>query len=215
MPGWRGRLTVLVLVVAATVGAADRVLAQARAARSFDSRRLCIHQRASGTLTFGFARQAAELPAAITAASVLPRGSQIPSAAKELVERCGASPRAFRRQCVRLTEASVEIVISLDFPRHRSNANAETVMTRKGGLRAHIHMRAADIFAAELLAHEIEHILEQLDDVDLALAVAERVDGARLVNQPAAFETSRAIAVGRAVAREVLDSTDRDSSERR
>ena len=145
----------------------------------------------------------------------MPRGSQIPSAAKALVEMMWRKSPIFRRQCARLVEASVEIVVSLDFPRNDATANAMTVVTRNPGLRAHIRLRGADANGAEYLAHEIEHVLEQLDEVDLRLAVAERVHGAHLVGRRDAFETSRAIAVGRAVAREVMDGPDRDSSDRR
>ena len=61
MPGWRGRLTVLVLFLAVTVGAPDCVLAQARAARA-STAAAAASISASGTMTFGFARQPAELP---------------------------------------------------------------------------------------------------------------------------------------------------------
>jgi hypothetical protein len=214
MPGWRGRLSVHVLLfLTVTIGGAGQVLAQARLARA-STGATASSLSASGTMTFGFARQA-DTSAEIDVASILPRGSELPAAARKLVEKVWRASPTFRRQCARLVEASVEIVVSLDFPRNDATANAETVVTRKPGLRAHIHLRGGDANGAEYLAHEIEHVLEQLDEVDLSLAVAERVHGAHQVDRRAAFETSRAIAVGRAVAREVWDSSDRDSSYRR
>jgi hypothetical protein len=90
----------------------------------------------------------------------------------------------------------------MDFPHAKSESNAETVIERKDGLRAHIRLRSVDRAAAEHLAHEIEHVLEQLDDVDLHDAVARRVSGAN-ARSGATFETTRAITVGRLVAREV------------
>jgi hypothetical protein len=161
---------------------------------------------ASGAMTFGFTRQSTDTLQPRDLASILPRGSEIAGAARQLIEQVWRASPTFRRQCARLVEASVQIAVSMDFPRHKVTANAETVVTRKDGLRAHIHLRGADFAITEYLAHEFEHVLEQLDEVDLTLAVAERVHGARLVERPSAFETSRAIAVGRAVAREVEDN---------
>jgi hypothetical protein len=160
----------------------------------------------SGAMIFGFTQQGPDTLQPRDVASILPRGSEITPAARPLIEKVWRSSPIFRRQCARLVEAAVVITLSLDYPRDKVTANAETVMTRKGGLRAHVRLRAADISVTEYLAHEFEHVLEQIDGVDLTLAVAERVHGARLVERPSAFETSRAIAVGRAVAREVEDN---------
>jgi hypothetical protein len=164
------------------------------------------YMSASGAMTFGFTRQGPDTVQPRDVASILPRGSEIAAAARPLIEKVWRASPLFRRQCARLMEASVVIAVSLDFPRHKVTSNAKTDVTRKDGLRAHIHLRGADSSITEYLAHEIEHVLEQLDEVDLTLAVAERVHGAKLVEQPGAFETSRAIAVGRAVAREVEGS---------
>jgi hypothetical protein len=160
----------------------------------------------SGAMTIGFARSEPGAVQPRDVASILPRGSDIPANVRPLIEQVWRASPIFRRQCARLVEASVEIELRLDFPRDRLTANAETVLTRKERLRAQIHLRAADLSVTEYLAHEIEHVLEQLDEVDLTLAVAERVHGAKRGDRPMAFETSRAIAVGRAVAREVEDN---------
>ena len=54
----------------------------------------------------------------------------------------------------------------------------------------------------EYLAHEIEHVLEQIDGVNLRWAFEQRLDGVRLTAAEH-FETTRAVAVGRTVADEV------------
>jgi hypothetical protein len=83
------------------------------------------------------------------------------------------------------------------------SANAESVITPGASLRASIHLKAGDGSAAEYLAHELEHVLEQLDGVDLELAVSKRVNGATFAERAGTFETARAVAIGRLVAREV------------
>ena len=74
-------------------------------------------------------------------------------------------------------------------------------MTYRGGLlvSVDIHLTSFDE-PVELIAHEIEHVIEQLDGIDLEThvrtgTVSKREDGA--------FETRRAIEVGRRVARDV------------
>ena len=65
--------------------------------------------------------------------------------------------------------------------------------------RCSSHRRAA---AAELIAHEFEHIIEQLDGVDLAIMSRLRSTGVKRVGEVDAFETRRAIVTGLRVARE-------------
>jgi hypothetical protein len=72
-----------------------------------------------------------------------------------------------------------------------------------------ISLRMVDREAIALLAHEIEHVLEQLDNVDLAGAVAAKVHGASATGRPPVFETRRAVVVGRLVAGEVAAYRDR------
>jgi hypothetical protein len=54
-----------------------------------------------------------------------------------------------------------------------------------------------------LIAHEFEHILEQLDEVDLPSMAARPATGVHTVPGSDHFETDRAIAAGRAVRAEV------------
>jgi hypothetical protein len=56
---------------------------------------------------------------------------------------------------------------------------------------------------ALLIAHEFEHILEQLDGVDLPSMATRTATGVRLVRGSGHFETERAIAAGKRVAEEV------------
>jgi hypothetical protein len=54
----------------------------------------------------------------------------------------------------------------------------------------------------EYLAHELEHVLEQIEGVDLVRLKRQRVDGVAHVGGQ--DETARARSVGRAVAREAM-----------
>jgi hypothetical protein len=119
---------------------------------------------------------------------------------RELVHRMWRTSPTFRRQCARLLASSVRVVVRVD-PTVRARAYAVTTVDVRDGF-----VRAAGtrlgVVQPEYLAHELEHVLEQLDAVDLRWAVKNGVAGAR-ETPSGALETVRAIAVGRLVAEEV------------
>ena len=108
----------------------------------------------------------------------------------------------FRRQCRRLAAADhLRVTLRLEEPQRRPSFSARTVFERAEGVlvAAHVFMSLSPD-AVELIAHEVEHVLEQLDGADLGAQVGsghvwKRADGA--------FETRRATQVGRRVAHEV------------
>jgi hypothetical protein len=57
----------------------------------------------------------------------------------------------------------------------------------------------------ELIAHEIEHVLEQLDGVDLPVKSRLRGSGVKRLTELEAYETTRAIVTGQRVAREAFE----------
>lgn len=159
---------------------------------------------APGVLAFGFAITGEPIhsfPGA-TAGSILPAGSRIPDDAQPLVELMWHASATFRRQCARLAQADAVVTISVS-PRMAGTNHAESVIRREAELRADIQLRGADPSSAEYLAHEIEHVVEQIDGIDLRLAVAGRVHGVRRGMCRETYETARAIAVGQIVAREI------------
>ena len=112
----------------------------------------------------------------------------------------------FRRQCLRIAHAA-DLVVQLESRRVSAGARdvrAETRITRAGGrVTATIQLLSLDD-PVELIAHEIEHIIEQLDGVDLHARAAVTDSGVRLrAGRQPVFETTRATRVGLAVAAEV------------
>jgi len=114
------------------------------------------------------------------------------------------SPR-FREQCRTLAAAPrlrATVTISYGQPTGTSRARTAFRQTATGGLDAQIEIRSA-AHMSELLGHEFEHLIEQLDGVDLS-AMARGGEARRLTD--GAFETERAIAAGQQVAGEVIDN---------
>ena len=130
----------------------------------------------------------------------LPSILEIPDAMKPMVVRMWRMSPTFRRQCARLTEAALTVTVRLGLPKESAGAKAVTriQVVRAAPYSVEARLRVAE---PEYLAHEIEHVLEHIDGVNLRWAVEQRLDGVRLAAE--GFETTRAVAVGRVVADEV------------
>lgn len=115
-----------------------------------------------------------------------------------------ASP-TFRRQCARLAGAP-DLIVTVDntqMPGARPYVASTRIHRRSDGhLVAEVHIGPGGN-REELLAHEFEHIIEQLDGIDLAALAKRRGTGVHLVPNAAEFETDRAVIVGRQVASEM------------
>jgi hypothetical protein len=125
-----------------------------------------------------------------------------------VADLCRRSP-TFRRQVARLTDAdglTVTVQRLVVPPTSASLWRAQTMITRVGGRvrSADVQVPAGDArLVAELIAHEFEHILEQLDGVDLRRWLGR--SGVRRVGadrEGSPIETERAHEVGRIVAGE-------------
>lgn len=116
----------------------------------------------------------------------------------------------FRRQYARIAAASNLAIVLRSEVRSGRHADAWTTIVRShGGTARQITISVvAGPRTAELIAHEFEHIVEQLDGVDLRQKAALRATGVRTCDcgDTEMFETERAIAVGQQVAREVVES---------
>jgi len=112
----------------------------------------------------------------------------------------------FRQQC-RILEAapavSATVRVTSQTPGATERALSIVRRNAAGAIDAAIEIRnATDV--AELLGHEFEHVIEQLDGVNLARL--EPAGEARRLDD-GAFETRRAIAAGQRVLGEVLDNS--------
>lgn len=146
-------------------------------------------------------------PSSVTAlCRDLPRVRVDPHLRPIVVDMCRRSP-TFRRQLARIAEEP-RLLVTIDAWRTRwsDRARAGTRLDRQlGSLRsAEVKVRVDESDrVVELIAHEFEHILEQLDDIDLNLWVGRsgvyRVDRN---DRTGAIETARARHVGRQVAEE-------------
>jgi hypothetical protein len=123
-----------------------------------------------------------------------------------VVDLCRRSS-TFRRQVARLADADGLTVVVQQVPcSSTSTWQAQTVIARVGGQvrAAHVQVQAGSTrLETELIAHEFEHILEQLDGVDLKKWIGH--SGVYRVGpeqRDGPIETERARQVGRLVAGE-------------
>jgi hypothetical protein len=106
----------------------------------------------------------------------------------------------FRSQCDRLAQTP-RVRVTLAIVSSLPSGRAQTVMHRfaSGAMTANVEILFGENYR-ELLAHELEHILEQVDGVDLRLEAAA---GRAWLLPGGAFETRRAFVTGVQVLREV------------
>lgn len=129
-----------------------------------------------------------------------------PAMYRPLVESMLRDSPTFRRQCVRIAaEPGLTVHLGVSPPPRRFNRRATTHMTRNanGHLTAVVDIAPLED-TEELIAHEFEHIIEQLDGVDLAARAALPHTGvASLGHTTSIFETVRAQRVGLRVVSEL------------
>ena len=108
----------------------------------------------------------------------------------ELLQRSAT----FRRQCARIAATRVLRVTLHIGTTIDDRARAQTIINRyeAGAIRAEVTLRFAEDYL-ELLAHEFEHILEQVEGVSLR---SEAAQGRAWRTPSGAFETRRAFDAG-------------------
>lgn len=136
----------------------------------------------------------------------LPPNLNVPPTFRRTVDAMLRSSPTFRRQCVRIANAP-QITVVLDWfqPAVTDRVRARMMLStsRDGRRYAKVLIRPLDD-QVELIAHEIEHVIEQLDDVNLPALAAVPTSGVRECDcLGAGFETIRAIRAGLAAADEV------------
>jgi hypothetical protein len=139
---------------------------------------------------------------------VLPANLEVQDMLVREVKQLYIQSPTFRAQCDRLAQAqNLRVTMKLDAAIPHS-CRAYTMITRRRGmLSAEVHLPAATRLA-ELIGHEFEHILEQLEHLNLRKLAQVRGSGVREVGFEL-FETDRAQRIGRIVAGEMLMRQDR------
>jgi len=115
----------------------------------------------------------------------------------------------FRHQCRTLGAARATVIVTGASPRELDRAVARIEMSTQGTVFARVRVRLGrDANIVELIAHEIEHVLERVEGINLLLEWRHGSSRVTLLSG-GAFETGRAIDVGRRVAREVHEAARR------
>ena len=111
----------------------------------------------------------------------------------------------FRRQCLRISaDPAVTVRLIIGSTAQRSGVRAQTRLRRNAGrLTATVEISPFQDLE-ELIAHEIEHVIEQLDGVDLEARAARSHTGVSVVGpREDMFETVRAHRAGLTVVSEL------------
>jgi hypothetical protein len=154
----------------------------------------------SATETAGLLDPSSASLFAVDRGLALPSNLVAPSSFQDLLHQIWQRSATFRRQCARIEAAKtwrVEVITSK--PVAGARADTRIQLTDTGGVAFVNLMPRADL--VELIGHEMEHIIEQLDGVDLTRCAKRHLDGVRVVDD-LRYETARAAAVGRLVAQE-------------
>ena len=140
----------------------------------------------------------------------LPSNVHVAPIYREFVEAIADHSPTFEEQLMRIATAhGVDVHVAI-VPRVMG-ARARTRMVRdRERLTAWIEVDRLEN-VVELIAHEIEHVIEQIDGIDLAGGAGMAGSGIYSVTaRGATFETARAARAGLAVAREVAGSKEQD-----
>jgi hypothetical protein len=135
-------------------------------------------------------------------ASGPPPNLVVPASHQKIVRAMWEQSSTFRSQCQRIgRERSLTVHVHL-LPQTRQ-ADATTRLTPRpgSGTVADLYLAKLDRFA-ELLAHELEHIIEHVDGIDLS-QLTRRVPQLVWITAAGGYETRRAIHSGQIVASEV------------
>ena len=137
----------------------------------------------------------------------LPPSIAIEKGLEPIVQWTLENSPTFRQQCRVLAaaaELSARVRVTARTPDSTERALSVVRRLPSGRIDASIEIRSSSSLS-ELLGHEFEHVIEQLDGVNLrhlqSIGEARRIDSG-------AFETRRAIDAGQRVSAEVLDNSE-------
>lgn len=132
----------------------------------------------------------------------LPSNLLVPASHLKLVRTMWEQSPTFRRQCQRIGSDRTLTVQVHASPRTLTFHAATRLVQRRGsGIAADIYLAKLDR-VVELLAHELEHIIERVEGIDVS-QLTRRVPHLVWATANGTYETSRAIYSGQTVASEV------------
>ncbi|HSE96899.1 MAG TPA: hypothetical protein VLD57_01430 [Blastocatellia bacterium] len=137
--------------------------------------------------------------AALSEREALPPNLILSGDAKRVLEKVWKRSPTFREQCRRISE-SPWVKIKVRFVAKRSEPyEALTTLTKyeSGFTVSTIHIFIASGYV-EKIGHEFEHIIEQIEGLNLQALAAKEGTGVRS-NRPGYFETKRAVRAGQRV----------------
>lgn len=168
--------------------------------RTILKRMIVVFMTIFALISFGVAIRARDDPASCP--RTLPDNIELPRDLERMLARVYRGSATFRAQCDRIGAAgtlSVNVKLDTAIP---SSYQAFTLICRRGhAVRADVHVPPAARAMAELVSHEFEHILEQLDGLNLRML--SRVRGSGVRESFDVYETTRAQRAGRIVAAEL------------
>jgi hypothetical protein len=171
------------------------------------TRRLSFFVLLVALLTLAPVTRAQSLVDASEVFSTIPANLKVPGALRSLLEEVMRRSPTFRHQMQELRRAPhVKMAISYGDVSTWHVLRAESTVSRYewGALQIDTRLYTArDVI--EVVAHEMEHVCEQIEGIDVRALAQQRNSGVYSVGRH--FETRRANLIGKQVAREALGVT--------
>jgi hypothetical protein len=140
----------------------------------------------------------------LAASSVtIPSNLTFPNIFRPIIDSMLQRSPAFRRQCLRISQIpTLEVRVRTQQGNAPAGSRARTdIVTSKGGrIVATVTIKQLE-HLAELIAHELEHVIERLDGVDFRARSSLSGTGVWHCDD-GSYETTRAMRIGRTVALE-------------
>ncbi len=164
----------------------------------------CIAVLLGITLHVVAAMATAAEPSGVGACKTMPANVRMPPALRAAVERLLAQSSTLRRQCAAIAAAGKRARLTIVVARPDitgCRARASFAWRAPGWFEVRIDVPFTRDFP-ELIAHEFEHVVEQLEGLNLRRLSEQQESGVEEV-AAGTFETARAQAAGRAAALEI------------
>jgi len=148
-----------------------------------------------------------------SAGQVLPANLFVPRDLIPVLERIYGRSSTFKAQCGRIAGTpNLRVSIQVDITMRTFCRAFSLINRRQGIVRAEVHLPPVGITFAELVGHEFEHVLEQVEELNLRALARVKGSGVYEVEHEV-YETERAQLAGRLVSGEVHASRTRHAAD--